>query len=74
MQFLAQINSESTRFSTSSKNRLKSRDQADPSLNAAESTCNFNSINCKGIIRQITNNTEIPIIQKEFISVGMRLC
>jgi hypothetical protein len=41
---------------------------------STESTCNFNSTDCKGIIRQITNNTKIPITQKEFISVGMKLC
>lgn len=39
-----------------------------------ESTCNFNSTDCKGIIRQITNNTKIPITQKESILVGMKLC
>ncbi|GBB88523.1 hypothetical protein RclHR1_15040009 [Rhizophagus clarus] len=41
---------------------------------STESTCNFNSTDCKGIIRPITNNTKIPITQKEFILVGMKLC
>jgi hypothetical protein len=41
---------------------------------STESTCNFNSTDCKGIIRQITNNAKIPITQKEFILVGMKLC
>src|SRR5215469_11655236 len=41
---------------------------------STESTCNFNSTDCKGRIRQITNNTKIPITQKEFILVGMKLC
>src|SRR2546429_5369300 len=44
---------------------------------ATESTfnvCNFNSTNCKGVIRTVTNNTNIPITNKEIISVGMKLC
>ena len=39
-----------------------------------ESTCSFNSTNCKGVIKQITNNTKIPITNKEIILVGMKLC
>jgi len=38
-----------------------------------ESTCSFNSTNCKGVIKQITNNTKIPITNKEIILVGMKL-
>ncbi|PKC54282.1 hypothetical protein RhiirA1_477640 [Rhizophagus irregularis] len=36
--------------------------------------CQFNSTDCKGIIRQITNNTKILITKKESILVGMKLC
>ena len=41
---------------------------------STESICSFNSTNCKGKIQSITNNTKIPITQKEFILVGMKLC
>ena len=41
---------------------------------STESTCSFNSTDCKGVIRQITNNTKIPITNKEIILVGMKLC
>jgi len=41
---------------------------------STESICNFYSTDCKGIIRQITDNLKIPITQKEYISVGMKLC
>ena len=41
---------------------------------STESTCSFNSTDCKGVIRQITNNTKITIINKEIILVGMKLC
>jgi hypothetical protein len=41
---------------------------------STESICNFNSSNCKGIIRQITDMTKIPITKKETILVGMKLC
>ena len=41
---------------------------------STESTCNFKSTDCKGLIRQITNNTKIPITNKEIILVGMKLC
>ncbi len=36
--------------------------------------CHFNSTDCKGVIRQITNSTKIPITKKESILVGMKLC
>src|SRR5437764_5319197 len=41
---------------------------------STESTCSFNSTDCKGVIRQITNNIKIPITNKEIILVGMKLC
>ncbi|PKY51829.1 hypothetical protein RhiirA4_469094, partial [Rhizophagus irregularis] len=41
---------------------------------STESTCTFNSTDCKGVIRQITNNIKIPITNKEIILVGMKLC
>ncbi|PKY47358.1 hypothetical protein RhiirA4_522312 [Rhizophagus irregularis] len=41
---------------------------------STESTCSFNSTDCKGAIKSITNNTRIPITQKEFILAGMKLC
>jgi hypothetical protein len=41
---------------------------------STETICNFNSTDCKGIIMQITNYTKIPITQKEFITIGMKLC
>ena len=41
---------------------------------STESTCSFNSTDCKGDINQITNNTKIPITNKETILVGMKLC
>ncbi|PKC05474.1 hypothetical protein RhiirA5_420887 [Rhizophagus irregularis] len=37
-------------------------------------SCSFNSTDCKGVIRTMTNNTKIPITQKETILVGMKLC
>ncbi|PKY62178.1 hypothetical protein RhiirA4_488213 [Rhizophagus irregularis] len=40
---------------------------------STETTCNFNSTDCKGEIRKITNNTKIPITNKEIILVGMKL-
>src|SRR6266508_1321783 len=36
--------------------------------------CNFNSIECNGIIRSITHNTKIPKSTESIISVGMYLC
>ena len=36
--------------------------------------CHFISTDCKGVIRQITNSTKIPITKKESILVGMKLC
>ena len=36
--------------------------------------CNFYSTDCKGIIRTITKNTNIPITNVETILVGMKLC
>ncbi|EXX71633.1 hypothetical protein RirG_076700 [Rhizophagus irregularis DAOM 197198w] len=36
-------------------------------------SCSFNSTDCKGVIRTITNNTKIPITQKKTILVGMKL-
>ncbi|PKY47418.1 hypothetical protein RhiirA4_462600, partial [Rhizophagus irregularis] len=41
---------------------------------STDSTCSFNSTDCKGAIKQITNNTKIPITNKEIILVGMKLC
>jgi hypothetical protein len=41
---------------------------------STEATCSFNSTDCKGAIKSITNNTRIPITQKEFILAGMKLC
>ena len=41
---------------------------------STESTCSFNSTDCKRVIKQITNNTKIPITNKEIILVGMKLC
>ena len=41
---------------------------------STESICNFNSSDCKGIIRPITDKTKIPITKKETILVGMKLC
>ena len=41
---------------------------------STEITCSFNSTDCKGRIKTITNNTKLPITQKEFILVGMKLC
>ncbi|GES78608.1 hypothetical protein GLOIN_2v1470674 [Rhizophagus clarus] len=38
---------------------------------STEPTCSFNSTDCKGKIKLITNNTKIPITQKEFILIGM---
>jgi hypothetical protein len=37
-------------------------------------SCSFNSTDCKGEIKTMTNNTKIPITQKETILVGMKLC
>ncbi|GES79025.1 hypothetical protein GLOIN_2v1787998 [Rhizophagus clarus] len=37
-------------------------------------SCNFYSTNCKGRIRTIARNTDIPATKKEIISVGMKLC
>ncbi|CAB4432309.1 unnamed protein product [Rhizophagus irregularis] len=37
-------------------------------------SCSFNSTDCKGVIKTMTNNTKIPITQKETILVGMKLC
>ncbi|UZO12264.1 uncharacterized protein OCT59_003808 [Rhizophagus irregularis] len=34
---------------------------------STESTCSFNSTDCKETIKSITNNTRISITQKEFI-------
>ena len=39
---------------------------------STESTC-INSTDCKGVIKQITNNTKIPITNKEINLVGMKL-
>ena len=36
--------------------------------------CNFYSTDCKGKIRTITENTNIPLTKKEIILVGMKLC
>jgi hypothetical protein len=36
--------------------------------------CNFYSVDCKGKIRTITENTNIPLTKKEIILVGMKLC
>src|SRR5947209_3675097 len=36
--------------------------------------CNFDSIECNGIIRLITHNTKIPKSTESIISVGMYLC
>uniref|UniRef100_U9SN59 Uncharacterized protein n=1 Tax=Rhizophagus irregularis (strain DAOM 181602 / DAOM 197198 / MUCL 43194) TaxID=747089 RepID=U9SN59_RHIID len=36
--------------------------------------CNFFSTDCKGIIRTITKNTNVPVTKKEIILVGMKLC
>jgi hypothetical protein len=36
--------------------------------------CNFHSTDCKGKIRTITENTNIPLTKKEIILVGMKLC
>ena len=41
---------------------------------STESICSFNSTDCKGVIKQITNNTKIPITNKEIILVEMKLC
>jgi hypothetical protein len=41
---------------------------------STESTCSFNLTDYKGVIKQITNNTKIPITNKEIILVGMKLC
>ena len=36
--------------------------------------CNFHSTDCKGKIRTITENTNVPLTKKEIILVGMKLC
>jgi hypothetical protein len=36
--------------------------------------CSFFSTDCKGIIRTITKNTNVPVTKKEIILVGMKLC
>ena len=36
--------------------------------------CNFDSIECNGTIRLITNNTKILKTTESIISVGMYLC
>ena len=36
--------------------------------------CNFYSTDCKGTIRTVTNNINIPITKKEIVLVGMKLC
>src|SRR5204863_338958 len=36
--------------------------------------CNFYSTDCKGKIRTITENTNIPLTKNEIILVGMKLC
>jgi hypothetical protein len=41
---------------------------------STESICNFNSSDCKGMIRPITDKTKIPITKNETILVGMKLC
>ena len=41
---------------------------------STESICNFNSSDCKGMIRSITDKTKISITKKETILVGMKLC
>jgi hypothetical protein len=41
---------------------------------STESICNFNSSDCKGVIRQITDNTKVPITKQETILIGMKLC
>ncbi|GES99447.1 hypothetical protein GLOIN_2v1846234 [Rhizophagus clarus] len=35
--------------------------------------CNFYSTDCKGIVRTITRNTNIPVTKKEIILIGMKL-
>ena len=41
---------------------------------SALNVCNFYSTDCKGKIRTITENTNIPLTKKEIILVGMKLC
>ena len=36
--------------------------------------CNFYSADCKGRIRTIAKNTDIPVTMKEIVLVGMKLC
>ena len=36
--------------------------------------CNFHSLECKGKIKTITENANIPLTNKEIILVGMKLC
>ena len=36
--------------------------------------CNFYSTDCKGKIRTITENTNIPLTKNDIILVGMKLC
>jgi hypothetical protein len=36
--------------------------------------CNFHSLDCKGKIKTITENANIPLTKKEIILVGMKLC
>src|SRR3954464_11505992 len=44
--------------------------ETETTLNA----CNFYSTDCKGKIRTITENTNVPLTKKEIILVGMKLC
>src|SRR3954462_4978990 len=36
--------------------------------------CNFHPLDCKGKIKTITKNANIPLTKKEIILVGMKLC
>ena len=38
------------------------------------SSCNFYSTECKGRIRTIARDTDIPVTMKETVLIGMKLC